>query len=444
MKIYTVSLGCPKNLVDTEIMLGNLTREGWEVVDDPRAASLLLVNTCAFIAPASQEAVDAILELARYKENDSGKLLAVTGCLVQRYGPDLEQLLPEVDLFVGVHDFPQLPHLLRQLGEGRGRRLWHHARPYDYREPQPRLAATPRHLAYLKIAEGCSHACTFCVIPRIRGPYRSRPLDTLIHEALDLAAQGVKELILVAQDTTAYGRDGGGRPGLPDLLRELGRLPGFTWLRVLYSHPARITRELVETMAALPQVAPYLDLPIQHGHDEMLRRMGRGYNRAKVIEACRLIREVLPQAALRTSVMVGFPGETEDHFQALLDLVQEVRFHHLGVFLYSPEEGAPAAKFAGAPPRRVVRRRAQRLKALQARIVKERLKALVGARQPVLVEGVSPESEYLLSGRLITQAPDIDGQVYITAGEGRVGEVQMVKITRALAYDLVGEIVTAD
>ncbi|MBM4274562.1 MAG: 30S ribosomal protein S12 methylthiotransferase RimO [Deltaproteobacteria bacterium] len=443
MKVYTVSLGCPKNLVDTEIMLGCLSREGWEAVNDPRAASLLLVNTCAFIAPASQEAVDTILELARIKEADPAKILAVTGCLVQRYAPDLEGLLPEVDVFVGVQDFPQLPQILSRVREGHHRRLWYEARPYDYREPQPRLAATPRHLAYLKIAEGCSHGCTFCVIPRIRGPYRSRPLETLIKEALDLAAAGVKELILVAQDTTAYGRDRGG-PGLADLLQELGRLPGFTWLRVLYSHPARITPELLEAMAAQPQVAPYLDIPIQHGHDEMLRRMGRGYSRKKVLDTCRLIREALPQAALRTSVMVGFPGETEDHFQALLDLVQEIRFDHLGVFLYSPEEGAPAAKFSDIVPRRVARTRANRLKALQARIVKEKLKALVGARQPVLVEGVSPESEYLLSGRLISQAPDIDGQVYITSGVGRAGEVQTVKITRALAYDLVGEIVTAD
>jgi ribosomal protein S12 methylthiotransferase len=443
-RIYAVSLGCPKNLVDTEIMLGRLTCEGWEVVDDPQAASLLLVNTCAFIAPASQEAVDTILEMARYKENGFGKLLAVTGCLVQRYGTELERLLPEVDAFVGVHDFPQLTQILRRIREDPGRRLWHEARAYDYREPQPRFAATPRHLAYLKIAEGCSHGCTFCVIPQIRGPYRSRSMNTLIQEALDLAAQGVKELILVAQDTTAYGRDWGGRSALADLLRELAGLPGFTWLRVLYSHPARITREVLEVMAAQPRIAPYLDLPLQHGHDEMLRRMGRGYTRHQILEACRLIREVLPQAALRTAVMVGFPGETEDHFQALLDLVQEVRFDHLGVFLYSPEEGAPAAKFVDTVPRRVARRRANRLKAVQARLVKERLKALVGTRQPVLVEGVSPESEYLLTGRLITQAPEIDGQVYITAGEGRIGEVQTVRITRALPYDLVGEIEAAD
>jgi ribosomal protein S12 methylthiotransferase len=385
--------------------------------------------------------VDTILDLARYKENGSGKLLAVTGCLVQRYGADLERLLPEVDLFIGVHDFPHIPQILSQAQASRDRRLWHEARPFDYRGPQPRWAATPRHLAYLKIAEGCSHGCTFCVIPRIRGPYRSRPLGTLIQEALDLAAQGVKELVLVAQDTTAYGRDAGGRAGLAHLLQELAGLPGFTWIRALYSYPARVTRELLEVMAARPQIAPYLDIPIQHGHDEVLRRMGRGYNRATILEACRLIREVLPPAALRTSVMVGFPGETEDHFQSLLDLVQEIRFDHLGVFLYSPEEGAPAAKFTDAPPRRVARRRAQRLKAVQARIVKERLKALVGSRQPVLVEGVSPESEYLLTGRLITQAPDIDGQVYITAGVGRLGEIQTVKITRALAYDLLGEIV---
>ncbi len=433
-------MGCPKNLVDTEIILGQLSAAGWEVCGAPEEAALLLVNTCAFIAPASQEAVDTVLELARYKEADPGKRLVVAGCLVQRYGPELPRLLPEVDIFVGVNDFPGLPQILEQE-PGVAGRLFCQGPLYDYREPQPRYAATPSYLAYLKIAEGCSHHCTFCVLPRVRGAYRSRPLQTLVAEALSLAAAGVKELVLVAQDTTAYGQEWGGRPGLAELLQRLCQIPGFTWLRVLYAHPARLTPELLETMAAHPQICPYLDLPLQHAADELLRRMGRGYGRRQLLESLRLVRGILPQAALRTSVMLGFPGETDRHFQDLLDLVAEVRFDHLGIFLFSPEEGTAAARFGPQVPRRLARARARRLKALQARLVQKRLKSLVGSCQPVLVEGVSGESDFLLAGRLVSQAPEIDGQVYITAGVGRVGEIQTVRLTRALPYDLVGELV---
>jgi ribosomal protein S12 methylthiotransferase len=427
--------------VDTEIMLGRLTQAGWQVVDTPEAAQLLLVNTCAFIASATKEAVDTILKLARHKEADPTKRLVVAGCLVQRYAEALPADLPEVDYFVGVHDFPGLPAILdREPGTGAAR-LHHRAGPYAYRDPEARYPATPRHLAYLKIAEGCSHRCTFCVIPQIRGPYRSRPLDTLVAEAQKLAASGVKELILVAQDTTAYGSDQPGHPGLPALLKELGRIPAFSWIRLLYGHPARLTPELLEVLAAAPRLLPYLDLPIQHGHDEVLKRMGRGYSRRQILDTMRLIREILPGATLRTTVMVGFPGENAARFAALQELIEEVRFHHLGVFLYSPEAGAPASRLKDAVPRRLARQRARILKAIQAQIVKARLQALVGTVQPVLVEGVSSESDYLLSGRLASQAPEIDGQVYITAGAGRVGEIQRVRLTRALPYDLLGEIV---
>jgi ribosomal protein S12 methylthiotransferase len=421
-------------------MLGSLTRAGWEVTGEPGAADLLLVNTCAFIEPACKEAVDTILDLARHKEARPSQRLVVAGCLVQRYGPELEKELSEVDLFIGVHDFPALPDLLGRPRGDPASRLYHGAPPYAYAGVEARYPATPAHLAYLKIAEGCSHRCTFCVIPSLRGPLRSRPLNTLRREAENLAAAGVKELVLVAQDTTAYGLDWGGRPGLGDLLRELAGIEGFRWLRLLYGHPARLTPELLATMAAQPRVLPYLDLPIQHGHDEILRRMGRGYTRRDILEAVSRLRERLPGATLRTSVMVGFPGETEAHFQALADLIQEVGFDHLGVFLYYPEAGTAAAGWAPRVPRREARRRARHLKAVQARIVKTRLKSLVGTIQEVLVEGLSPESDYLLTGRLASQAPDIDGQVYITAGTGRLGEIQSVRLTRALPYDLVGEI----
>ncbi|MGA9756034.1 MAG: 30S ribosomal protein S12 methylthiotransferase RimO, partial [Desulfobaccales bacterium] len=438
--VYAVSLGCPKILVDTEIMLGRLTRAGWEVTGAPEAADVLLVNTCAFIEPACQEAVDTILDLARFKEGDPDKRLVVAGCLVQRYGPELEKDLPEVDYFVGVNDFPALADLLGRPKVAGASRLFHKAPPYAYAAPEPRYPATPAHLAYLKIAEGCSHRCTYCLIPQIRGPLRSRPLDTLVREAENLAAAGVKELICVAQDTTAYGLERAGQPGIVALLRELAAIDGFSWIRLLYAHTARITTELLETMAAVPRMLPYLDLPIQHGHDEILRRMGRGYKRRDILAAVRRIRESLPGATLRTTVMVGFPGETEAHVEALCDLIQEVGFDHLGVFLYSPETGIPAQRLTPQVPRREARRRARRVKALQAKIVKARLKALVGTVAEVLVEGVSPESDYLLTGRLASQAPDIDGQVYITAGTGQIGEIQPIRLTRALPYDLVGEI----
>jgi ribosomal protein S12 methylthiotransferase len=402
---------------------------------------VLLVNTCGFIESACKEAVDTILDLARVKAGAPGQRLVVTGCLVQRYEDELAGELPEVDLFIGVNDFPALPDILAGLSTGNAERLFHAAPLFAYAAPEVRFSATPAHLAYLKIAEGCSHRCTFCTIPQIRGPLRSRPLDTLVREAEHLAATGVKELILVAQDTTAYGLEEPGQPGLAALLKELAALDGFRWIRLLYGHPARINRELLETMAANPRILPYLDLPIQHGHDEVLRRMGRGYGRQEILNTVRRIREILPGATLRTTVMTGFPGETEEHFQTLCDLIQEVRFDHLGVFLYCPEAGTPAAAWGPKVPRREARRRARQVKALQVKIVKTRLKALVGSVAEVMVEGVSPESDYLLTGRMASQAPDIDGQVYLTAGTGQVGEIQAVRLTRALPYDLVGEIV---
>ena len=423
-------------------MLGRLAREGWQVVASPEEARVLLVNTCAFITPATQEALDTILELARHKETDPDRILVVTGCLVARFGEELLPPLPEVDLLVGVDDFPRLPDLLNESAPGTGPRLANQGPRFDYAEPQPRFSATPRHLAYLKLAEGCSHRCTFCTIPAIRGKYRSRPLAALLAEARQLAAAGVRELNLIAQDTTAYGSDWGGRPGLVELLGELSAIPGFTWIRLLYTHPAHVTPDLIAALAALPKVAPYLDIPIQHGHDDILRRMGRRYTKSHLLNLFARLRSAIPGLTLRTTVMVGFPGETEKQFETLVEVLEEVRFEHLGVFLYSPEEGTPASRYADPVPRRTARARARRLKALQARLVRERLKNLVGTVQPVLVEGESLESEYLLSGRLVSQAPDIDGQVYITAGVGLVGEIQPVRITRALPYDLVGEIVS--
>jgi ribosomal protein S12 methylthiotransferase len=440
-KIYLVSLGCAKNRLDSEIILGLLGEAGWQIIASPESADLLLVNTCGFIAPASQESIDTILELATHKQLAPEKRLIVTGCLVQRYKAELLDLLPEVDCFIGTNDFPGINEILHDLQLPDSNRLYCQSPLLGYDTPLPRRLTTPFYSAYLKIAEGCSHRCTYCTIPGIRGPMRSRPLESIVQEAELLIAPGVVELNLVAQDTTAYGRDWDGRLHLPELLRRLSRLPGLQWLRLLYSHPLGITSELLEVMAAIPSICPYLDLPLQHVGDGILKRMGRGYGRKEILDTIDLIRRRLPQAALRTSIIVGFPGETEADFQALSDLITEIRFDHLGVFAYQSEEGTPASRLKDVVPAPLARRRVRRLMALQARLSKKNLQRLVGSTQDVLIEGHSPETELLLCGRLARQAPEVDGQVLITAGLGRVGQIQKVHLTHAHAYDLVGEIV---
>ncbi|MBW1952238.1 MAG: 30S ribosomal protein S12 methylthiotransferase RimO [Deltaproteobacteria bacterium] len=440
-KLYPVSLGCAKNRVDTEIMLGLLSRAGWEIVSQAATADVLLVNTCGFIAPASQESIDTVLELAAYKQADPKKRLVVTGCLAQRYRTELPALLPEVDAFIGVNDFPQIVRILAHLNQRHETSTFCQAPCYGYQEIGPRLLTTPFYSAYLKIAEGCSHRCTYCTIPQIRGPFRSRPLEVILQEARNLSAQGVCELNLIAQDTTAYGLDWGEPHQLPKLLKGLCQIPGIHWLRLLYSHPARITPELLTVMADHPQICPYLDLPLQHVNDQLLKRMGRGYNKKVILDTIDRSRRVLPQAALRTTVMVGFPGETEDQFAELCQVIEQIGFDHLGVFEFQPEEGTPACGFTDQVPVRLARQRARQLMALQARLVKKKLRSLVGTVQEVLVEGPSPETELLLCGRLATQAPEVDGQVYITAGDGQIGQIQPVRITSAHTYDLVGEII---
>lgn len=441
--VYPVSLGCAKNRVDTEIMLALLTHAGWEIVSAPERADLLLVNTCGFIAPASQESIDITLELAAYKKADNHKLLVLTGCLAQRYARELPALLPEVDAFIGVNDFPRIVQILAALPGQRNKRLFCHSPPYGYPTVLPRLLTTPFSSAYLKIAEGCSHRCTFCVIPQIRGPFRSRPLDVIVQEATELAARGVVELNLIAQDTTAYGLDWGRHALLPELLQRLCLVPGLRWLRVLYSHPTRISPELLAVMADHPQICPYLDIPIQHVNDHLLRRMGRPYGQRHLWQTVNRIRRAIPGAALRTSIIVGFPGETEAHFKELCQVVAEIDFDHLGVFTFQPEEGTAAARAPEPVPIRVANQRARHLMAQQARRSRQKLQRLVSTVQDVLVEGYCPETELLLSGRLATQAPEVDGQVYINDGLAQVGLVQPVRLTQAHTYDLVGEIVAA-
>lgn len=439
--VYPVSLGCAKNRVDTEIMLALLEEAGWQITEAPEVADLLLVNTCGFIASASQEAVDTILELAAIKQSRPGVRLVVAGCLVQRYQESLPELLPEVDLFVGVNDFPDLAGLLAAGPDAGGARLVCQRCWLDYATVFPRRLTTPFYSAYLKIAEGCSHRCTYCTIPAIRGPFRSRPLATLLEEARELAARGVIELNLVAQDTTAYGRDLAGRPLLPELLEQLAAIPGLGWLRVLYGHPTGVTPELLRVMQAEPKICPYLDLPLQHVNDRLLRRMGRDYTQTAIRQLVAQIRRILPTATLRTSIIVGFPGETPEEVTELSQVLTELALDHVGVFAFQPEEHTPAARFQSQVPGREANRRARQIKTLQAKISRQKLKLRQGTVADVLVEGLCDETDLLLQGRLAGQAPEVDGKVLITAGQGEIGTLQPVKILKTYTYDLVGELV---
>ncbi|GIW42085.1 MAG: ribosomal protein S12 methylthiotransferase RimO [Candidatus Binatia bacterium] len=432
MKVYFQSLGCPKNLVDSEVMLGLLAQAGAEFVLDPAAADVCVVNTCAFVEAAKKESIDAILELGRHKELDPGKKIVVTGCLAQRYGPELAGLLPEVDAFLGTGDFPRLTDLL----EGRYPNL-----PSRYGRPAhflpdlglPRLRTGPFFSAYLKVSEGCNRRCSFCIIPKIRGRQRSRPLDSILEEAERLAADGVVEVNLVAQDLTAYGRDLREGVGLARLVRELARVEGIAWIRLLYLYPSAIDTELLRAIAEEPRVCPYVDVPLQHASDRVLRRMRREKSGAALRRLVARIRNEIPGVAIRTTFLVGFPGETEEDFEILLDFVREARFDRLGVFPYSAEEGTEAASFPDQVPKKVARARLRRLVEEQARISAEQNAAMVGSAVTVLVCGEDERGR--LYGRLATQAPEVDGVVYLR-GTARPGSFVRARIDRASTYDL--------
>ena len=438
-KLYMVSLGCSKNLVDSEVMLGLLEKDGYSVTGEPEDADLLLVNTCGFIGSAVKEAIDEILELARYKEKDPHKKLIVTGCLVQRYGSELEKELPEVDLFIGTNGFhdivnrihgdkPPLPfaHSLEQS-------------PFLMDSSLPRKVSTPPHRAYMKITEGCINRCSYCLIPAIRGKLRSRSIPDLMIEARRLEAEGVKELTLVAQDLLAYGLDLGKKTNLIGLLQHILAETAIPWVRLLYLHPARVHRELLLLMAENPRIVPYLDIPFQHVSDHILKLMNRPYTQKQLIQLMDTVRSTMPDAALRTTMMVGFPGETENDVAELAGFLQDHHFEHLGVFAYANEEGCTAASFPGQIPETVKEERLRRIMELQAEISFEALQKHVGNVEQVLVEGLSRESDLLLEGRTRYQAPEIDGCVYITGGIAEPGALVNVAITEAHTYDLIGE-----
>jgi ribosomal protein S12 methylthiotransferase len=435
--VCLVSLGCPKNLVDSEVILGLLSKEGYLLTTDPLRAEVLIINTCSFIEEATKEAIETIIQFSRFKKEGRCRLLIVSGCLPQRYGKVLEKELPEVDLFVGTGGFQNLPKLLSQKPK---RKSFLPKSTFLYDENTPRILSTPSFIAYLKIAEGCSNACTFCTVPQIRGQYRSRKLRSILEEAQKLADQGVQELILIAQDTTAYGRDLRDGTHLEKLLKHLVKVEGLRWIRILYSYPKmdNFTDRLLELMAQEKKICPYLDLPIQHIDDEILRRMGRRTKGAEIRRLLQKIRTFIPEVSLRSSFIVGFPGEKETQFKALLDFVEETQFDHLGAFKYSGEEGTPASRLPHSIPESLKEERLKILMEIQEKISLKKYQALVGQRKLVLVEGPHRERR-VLRGRLQTQAPEIDGSVLLN-GKARPGDWVEARMTQALPYDLIAQI----
>ncbi|SEM00528.1 SSU ribosomal protein S12P methylthiotransferase [Syntrophus gentianae] len=443
--VHVVSLGCPKNLVDSEVMAALLVQAGCRIVSTPEEAEILLLNTCAFILPAREESIDEIFRLAELKKEGKCRYLIVAGCLSQRYGAELAAEIPEVDLFLGISEVPNIADHLRKLREGEpgvtADRSVVTPPLFLMDAGHPRLLSAPTFSAYLKIADGCSNRCTYCSIPKIRGKGRSRPVDDLLREAEDLAERGVRELILIAQDTTAYGRDLPGKPTLALLLRKLAELDDLAWIRILYTYPTGLTDELFEVIAAHDRICSYLDVPIQHIDDDILKAMKRQGDGPLILRKLERARATLPDLALRTSLIVGFPGETTAKFNRLLDFVQETRFDHLGVFPFSPEEGTPAEKLPRQVSDRTKKARRNLLMEEQAVISHEINQTLIDSRQEVLIEGLSQTLDYPLIGRCRRQAPDIDGITYVKSGDQPLppGTLVPCRIVAADDYDLFAE-----
>lgn len=442
MKIGIVSLGCPKNQVDSEVMVGLLKKAGHSMTASERDAEAIIINTCTFIREATEESIETILELSALREKGNLRHLVVAGCMAQRYKASLLKELPEIDAYVGTGEFDRIADVLAGLEKKKDVAGHEVAAPqYIYSCDTPRIRFTPRHWAYLKIAEGCDNHCTYCIIPELRGRMRSRAIKDVKAEAADMAAQGVKELCLIAQDTTAYGTDGRGRRSLAGLLREVEKVKGIEWVRLLYTHPGHFTPELIDFLSHSEKAVRYLDIPIQHIDADLLKAMGRGTKPDAVKRLIDSLRKKVPGVALRTSLMVGFPGETREKFMALLRFVKEYEFDHVGVFGYSDEEGAASSRLEKKVSDELIAERLDRLMKAQAKVSLKKNKARVGRTFRVLVDGPSKESELLLSGRAYFQAPEIDGVVYITDGDAVPGRFADVEITEAHEYDLVGRVI---
>jgi ribosomal protein S12 methylthiotransferase len=447
-KVGFISLGCPKNLVDSEVMMGHLQRNGYQLTSDASEADTLVVNTCGFIDAAKKESVEAILEAARLKADGKAKRLVVAGCLVERYRDELKLELPEVDAFIGTNQLEQILQVCDPKVNTRSLPvvpLGNQSATYLYDESTPRVLATPAHYAFIKIAEGCDRPCAFCFIPQMRGHFRSRRFGSILAEAQQLAEEGVKELILVAQDSSRYGEDLGKTDALAHLLRELSRLKEIEWVRVMYTYPTHISEPFLDVLAQEPKAVKYLDLPLQHASQNILRLMKRGGNRSSLERLIERVRQRVPNIAVRTTFITGFPGETDQDFAELMTLVRNVEFERVGVFTYSDEEGTPAFKLSDKVDARVARERRKLLMAEQGRISRRHNKSRIGKQVRVLFEGEAKESQLLWQGRMETQAPDIDGCVLINDAppdkSPEPGDLVDVLITEAQTYDLVGRII---
>lgn len=439
MNILFISLGCDKNLVDSEVMLGLLDSRGYQIVDDETIADVIVVNTCCFIHDAKEESIQTILEMAEYKKTGRLKALVVTGCLAQRYQQEIIDEIPEVDAVIGTASYDKIAEAIDEALDG-------HTEMYleDIdRLPQvssKRLVTTGGHYAYLKIAEGCDKHCTYCIIPKVRGNYRSVPMEQLLKEAKELAEGGVKELILVAQETTVYGQDIYGEKSLHRLLRELCKIDGIQWIRLLYCYPEEIDANLIQVMKEEPKICHYLDLPIQHASDTILKKMGRRTSKAQLVDTIRTLREEIPDITLRTTLITGFPGETEEQHQELVEFVDEMEFDRLGVFTYSPEENTPAAEMPDQIPEEVKEDRQAELMELQQEIAFDLAEDMIDREVLVMIEGkVADENAYV--GRTYRDAPNVDGLIFINTDEELMsGDFAKVKVTGAMEYDLIGEL----
>lgn len=441
MNILFISLGCDKNLVDSEVMLGLLDSKGYQIVDDETLADIIVVNTCCFIHDAKEESIQTILDMAQYKTEGRLKALVVTGCLAQRYQQEILEEIPEVDAVLGTTSYDKIVDAVEEALEGQG-----HVKMQDL-DALPlvetkRLVTTGGHFAYLKIAEGCDKHCTYCIIPKIRGNYRSVPMERLIKEAQELADQGVKELILVAQETTVYGMDLYGRKSLSKLLRELCKISGIRWIRILYCYPEEIDEELIQTIKEEPKICHYLDLPIQHASDGVLKRMGRRTSKAQLVEIIGRLRQEIPDITLRTTLITGFPGETKEQHEELMEFVDEMEFERLGVFTYSQEEDTPAAGFEDQVEEEVKEDRQAEIMELQQEIVFEQAESMIGREVLVMIEGkVADENAYV--GRTYRDAPNVDGLIFVNTEEELMsGDFARVRVTGAAEYDLIGEVIS--
>jgi ribosomal protein S12 methylthiotransferase len=449
-KVGFVSLGCPKNLVDSEVMMGILARAGYEITARAGDADVLVVNTCSFIAPAQQESVQSILEMAEYKKFGRAQKLIVAGCMVERYRNEIREQIPEVDAVIGTGEVEKILAACEgELTANVAAAAASESPTYLYHDLTPRVLATPSHTAYIKINEGCDHPCTFCVIPQLRGKFRSRRFESVVSEAQNLAAAGVREISLIGQDTTYYGEDLGIRDGLPTLLERLAQIEELSWIRFLYCYPNRITPKLLETIAEHPRLAKYLDIPLQHASRNVLARMKRGSNGDAFLKMLEKIRKTIPGVSLRTSFIVGFPGETEKDFDELCDFVRAAEFDWMGVFSYSDEDASKSFALADKVDSKTIARRKNALMALQKTISRRKLRRRVGQRMQVMLEGPSKDTDLIWEARLEGMAPEIDGKVYITEFEGvndaadlpAPGTLATIEITSTKDYDLIGRVV---